>query len=349
MPSTSAIRFQIESALAHKIPSALTTAARLVRPVAPTGVDALDDALDGGLPVGAISELCGPECSGRTGVALSFVARLTQENLPAKLSGKFCAWIDAGNALDPVSAAATGVYLPRMLWVRCGAQKQHAAPSHSFPLPQQCFTAPPVIKGLHGGAHGNHPRQEAKGMAEAVGGLFTPHRAEPHPAGRPQRESTNSSARQAQQPPTQNRPAIRRSASPWPSLEQALRACDLLLQTGGFRAIVLDLGNTAPEHASRIPLATWFRYRAAAERTQTSILLLTRTSCAKSSAELLLHFAPTQAIQAEPTIFTGLQATVTVARRRFAPADEKITPFRKPPQSERSPRWQSRAAWAGQP
>ncbi|MDQ2834513.1 MAG: hypothetical protein M3Y50_12345 [Acidobacteriota bacterium] len=39
---------------------------------------------------------------------------------------------------------------------------------------------------------------------------------------------------------------------------------DLLLQAGGFSAIVLDLGSIAPEHVSRIPLATWFRYGAAA-------------------------------------------------------------------------------------
>jgi hypothetical protein len=50
------------------------------------------------------------------------------------------------------------------------------------------------------------------------------------------------------------------------AMDQALRAMDLLLQAGGFGAIVLDMESVAPEHVSRIPLATWFRYRAAAER-----------------------------------------------------------------------------------
>ena len=59
-------------------------------------------------------------------------------------------------------------------------------------------------------------------------------------------------------------------------MEQALRVTDLLLQAGGFGAIVLDMGSLAPEHVTRIPLATWFRYRAAAERTQASVLLLTQ-------------------------------------------------------------------------
>src|SRR5581483_6620275 len=111
----------------------------------------------------------------------------------------------------------------------------------------------------------------------------------------------------------------------------------LLLRAGGFSAIVLDMGSIAPEHASRIPLATWFRYRAAAERAQASILLLTQTSCAKSSAELLLRFEPAKAIPSEPTVFTGFEVSVEIARRRFS-EDTNITPFRKPPQTAHSTR-----------
>jgi RecA/RadA recombinase len=44
----------------------------MIRPVAATGIESLDEVLKGGLPVGAVSELLGPECSGRTSVALSF-------------------------------------------------------------------------------------------------------------------------------------------------------------------------------------------------------------------------------------------------------------------------------------
>lgn len=344
MPSASALRLQIESALAHKIPSALTPTARLIRPVAVTGIVALDAALEGGLPIGAISELCGPECSGRTGVALSFLAHQTQD--------KFCAWIDTGNALDPLSAAAAGVSLSRMLWVRCGAENPQPRPSNHFALPKQCFTPPEIIRGLHGGGHGNHPRQEVKGLAEGVSGLFAPRCAEPQPPNRPTCKAFEPGPK-PEQPAPQRRPARRKSSSPWTPLEQALRACDLLLQAGGFSAIVLDMGSVAPEHVSRIPLATWFRYRAAAERAQACILLLTQTSCAKSSAELLLRFQPATSITAEPTVFTGLQVSVEVARRRFASAERNVTPFRKPPQSARPTRrttnWTSRAAWAGEP
>ena len=48
-------------------------------------------------------------------------------------------------------------------------------------------------------------------------------------------------------------------SKPWSKIEQALRSTDLLLQSGGFGAIVLDMGSLTPESASRVPLATWFR------------------------------------------------------------------------------------------
>ena len=121
MPIAAIVRTQIETALSQKIPSALTPAPKMIRPVAETGIESLDEVLKGGLPFGAISELVGPECSGRTSAALSFLARMTQ-------AGKVCAWIDVSDSLDPASAAAAGVDLRRLLWVRCGvASKRYAA------------------------------------------------------------------------------------------------------------------------------------------------------------------------------------------------------------------------------
>ena len=85
MPSAATIRLQIEAVLARKIPSALTPAPRSIRPVVPTGVSEVDDLLEGGLPVGAITEMAGPESSGRTAVALSFLNQLSH-------AGKVCAF-----------------------------------------------------------------------------------------------------------------------------------------------------------------------------------------------------------------------------------------------------------------
>lgn len=76
---------------------------------------------------------------------------------------------------------------------------------------------------------------------------------------------------------------------PWSRLDQALRAMDLVLQAGGFGTVVLDLSDVAPEFVSRIPLATWFRFRTAAERTRAALLLLTQHPCAQSSAEVVLR------------------------------------------------------------
>jgi hypothetical protein len=130
-------------------------------------------------------------------------------------------------------------------------------------------------------------------------------------------------------------------------MEQALRATDLLLQGGGFSAIVLDMGGLAPEFVSRVPLATWFRYRTAAERTQSSILLLTQFACAKSSAELVLRLQPAETLCDESTVFTGIKVRVEVARRRFTEAPGNVIPLRKPPQSVNAASWYSRTAWAG--
>ena len=59
MPSSAALRIQIEHALDHRFPSALTPERRTIREAASTGIPELDALLSGGLPIGAISELTG--------------------------------------------------------------------------------------------------------------------------------------------------------------------------------------------------------------------------------------------------------------------------------------------------
>lgn len=344
MPSASAIRFQIEAALAHRIPSALTTAPTVIRPIAPTGIAAVDDLLDGGFPVGAITELAGPECSGRTSLALAFVARSTH-------AGNVAAWIDVLDMLAPESAAAAGVDLGRLLWVRCGvaAVQETSAASYRFALPDKYFAGTPPVKGLHGGGCGGHPRGEVKGLSQAVSGLLRPEAvaprcAEPQPKMRPARESFYA----APQPVMPKKDAPRASSSrPWARIEQALRVTDLILQAGGFSAIVLDLGGIAPEYAVRVPLATWFRYRAAAERAQASLILITQHACAKSSGELLIRFAPGAACGDEKTLFTGMEHSIELERIRIAHDASNVVLLRKPPRRVTSANWRSQSIWAG--
>ena len=253
MPTASHLRAQIESTLAERIPSALTPMARVPYAVAPTGIPEMDLLLHGGFPIGALSEVVGPECSGRTSLALAFVANTTH-------TGKVCAWVDVSDALHPESAAAIGVDLARLLWIRCGASSD-------------------------------------KGKS--------------------------------------------RSKS-WSRLAQALRVTDLLLQAGGFSGIVLDMGSLNAEFALRVPLATWFRFRAAAERLQANVLLLTQHACAKSSAALVLRLDPGGVLAQDTTIFTGLEHQAEVVRQRSA---GDVLPLRKPPQSVHTAQWQ--APWAG--
>jgi recombination protein RecA len=347
MKSAAALRLQIETALAHRIPSSLSPAPRTLCPLTPTGIYTIDELLQGGLPVGAITEIVGPECSGRTSFAFSFTAQITQ-------TGKVCAWIDVTNALSPESASAIGIDLSRLIWVRCGVTNPIPAPASSqanFSLPQKYLIAPPVKKGLHGGGFGPHPRGEVKGLSTAVSDLLrsdaiAPRCAEPQRKTKVEKEifgpNPPQSIRSTKKTLTPRKPW----SKPWSRIDQALRVTDLLLQAGGFSAIILDLGSVAPEFASRIPLATWFRYRAAAERSQASILLLTQHACANSSAGLVLRLQPAIARHNEPTVFTGIEHCVEVVRERFAPTN--VVPMRKQPQSDRSASWHSRTAWAGQ-
>lgn len=340
MPSASTIRLQIETALAHKIPSAFTPAPKMIRPVIETGIERLDHLLGGGIPVGAVTELVGAECSGRTSTALSFLSRITQAN-------KVCAWVDVSNSFDPPSAAAAGVDLARLLWVRCGTSESKNKPTKpDFVLPEKYFVPRVPKQGLHGGGFGPHPRTEVNGLSHAIGELMQSNvpvdRYEPICKPRPKQENSDPNIRI-----TADRGRSRKRSEPWNSIAQGLRSTDLLLQSGGFSAIVLDLAGLLPEVVSRIELSTWHRYRVAAERTQSSILILSQYPCAKSSSELQLRLLPAEDIGDEATVFTGIQPRVEVSRRRFAKPATNLVDMHKPPQKATVAFWRSRTTWAG--
>ena len=48
---------------------------------------------------------------------------------------------------------------------------------------------------------------------------------------------------------------------------------DLLLQSGGFGLVAIDLGDVPDTAARRIPLASWFRFQRAVEPTATVLLV----------------------------------------------------------------------------
>ncbi len=105
------LRARLEAALGDRFPTALSPAARPAPELVSTGAPEVD-ALAGGLPRGALTEICGPASSGRTSLLLSALAAATRRE-------EACALVDVGDAFDPASAAAAGVGLSRLLWVRC--------------------------------------------------------------------------------------------------------------------------------------------------------------------------------------------------------------------------------------
>jgi len=71
-------------------------------------------------------------------------------------------------------------------------------------------------------------------------------------------------------------------------VEQALRVTDLLLQSGGFGLVIIDLGDTPSKMARRIPLTSWFRFQRAVEHTATVLFVIGPVPCAQTCASLLL-------------------------------------------------------------
>jgi hypothetical protein len=202
----------------------VTAASRLeVRPtpeMVSCGIREIDE-LAGGLPRGCLSEICGPASSGRTSVLLSALAAATRRQ-------EVCALVDTTDALDSVSAAAAGVELERLLWIRCG-RGADLGPQTSDLRPQTS-------------------KSDARRLTPNVRG--------------PQS-------------------AVR--------IEQALRVTDLLLQSGGFGLVAIDLGDVPDSAARRIPLASWFRFQRAVEPTATVLLVVAQAPCAQTCASLLIR------------------------------------------------------------
>ncbi len=369
--------------------------------------------LGGGLPVGAITEVIGSACTGRTSFALTFLAEVTR-------AGQAAAWVDVSDALDPESAAAAELDLNHLLWVRCGVARRTTDEVERLPSePGLLRESSPMKSASKAGSP--HPRNETRGMPEAIQALLqqerwctsenpcaseqhtsaprTQNRENPVEAGRRRKKIgtpgmpncllvsgaasfAHRILNRVEQPPTDRQPARRgehfsqQSKSPaatksyrpgwrasakvegkqprvttWATLDQAIRATDLLLNAGGFGALVLDLSRTPAEFAERIPLATWFRFRAAAERSRTVVLLLTQDSCARSSAGLVLRLV-TLDTHTAGSLLNGRTCEIAVSRQRFdtiqpwITAEDYVFSRHKPPQRERRTAWVQTAAWS---
>jgi hypothetical protein len=256
-------------------PATITRASHLEIRTAPemvtSGIPALDT-LTGGLPRGCLTEICGPASSGRTSVMLAALASATRR-------GEYCAVIDASDVLDPHSATAAGVDLDRLLWVRCGGSQPPMHETERTNRKKELVTNNSLRPGSIGeGTIG-------KGTASAVPcGLFTdpagswglqPMGSAPIPKAGTDKEGFDGASRNRK--PSEH------------CLEQVLRATDLLLESGGFGLIILDLADVPHLAARRIPLTTWFRFRRAVEHKSTILLAIEQKPIAGSCSSLLLQ------------------------------------------------------------
>ncbi len=129
-------------------------------------------------------------------------------------------------------------------------------------------------------------------------------------------------------------------------LEQVLKVADLLLQSNGFGMIALDLGDIPVGNARQIPLASWFRFRRAIERTPTVLLVVEQQPIAGSCSSVLVKVAGKQ-LSAVSSQLSGNRPTHAELLDKVEIAAELVRSRleSKPPQSAVS--FANRAKWAG--
>ncbi len=370
MQSRSAtLRQEIESSLASRIPAALSPQAVQAPRLLPIGNEAVNTLLGGGLPIGGICEFTGPASAGRTSLALSVLSEATVDSA--------CAYIDVSDSLDARSAAAAGVRLKNLLWVRF-SEMQVQRPSLTQTAQAQNAAAPSRDKAANRSTqhHGiRHPRTETKGIDRALERMlvqkaevrlkkmegtpgfpnqrlslaaapeeqvayehFNARRAD---ASDPLRQIDRRAAdevRERASSPAVVQGGLRRDAKPWSKLDKALRAADQILQSGGFRVVVLDLASIPPDQSLRIPSATWYRFSRAAQEGDAILLLLTQEPCARSSAKCVLDCSPRLVPNKSSHVFGSMTFAAEVIRQRVANPYGKKAPGR-------AVEWSSTAPW----
>jgi recombination protein RecA len=288
---------------------------RLAPEMVASGIPQLDS-LTGGLARGCLTEIYGAPSSGRTSILLFALARATER-------GEVCALVDSSDAFDPASAAAAGMEMSRLLWVRCGDNR------NSYQGKENRNSNPAMLDSSPSGSY--------QGMPSGI----------PHAAKNQRGFSRRGFS-------TRPNPAPRH----WESrLAQMLKATDLLLQSNGFGMIALDLGDVPVTSARRIPLASWFRFRRAVEHSPTVLLVLERQPIAGSCSSMLVKVSGATKLSAvsyqrseNPPMNMELshsklldQFEIT-AELMCSRLERKSG--RKPVQSARA-NFKSRAAWAG--
>lgn len=229
LPVSSA-RASVEALLRQRqLDRTLTTVAPALEaagetPGLPFQLEALDARLLGGLPRGQVSEVVGPACAGRTTLVWRWMASATASGVPVAL-------VDTLDRFDPASAAACGIHLDRLLWVRGQAITRTTG-----------AVDPTWLPGVR--------------AVEGPGTLL---------------ERT---------------------------IDRALKALSLILQSGVCAVAVLDLADVPLPALRRIPYATWLRLQRLIEGSETTCVVLAPEPLARSAGGVTL------AVQASADITT---------------------------------------------
>jgi recA bacterial DNA recombination protein len=115
--------------------------------------------------------------------------------------------------------------------------------------------------------------------------------------------------------------------------EAALKAADLILHSGGFGVIVLDLCEAPAAELNRIPLSYWYRFRGAVENTPGRFIVASHVPLAKSCARLPLELRREGALWIGSTpIFNGIEFAIENRKHGgagFQPATEALASARR--------------------
>jgi recombination protein RecA len=217
------------------------------------------DSVTAGVPMSSLTEICG------SGLASSGKTSVLVALLAQATRQHFCALVDAEDSFDPLSALAAGVNFSRLLWVRCGKQKSEVrsqkseAGTQKFPGAHSSIFDYPITK---------LPNYQIPGAA------ILP------------------SAQRKQNPRTCMHKILR-------PMEQAFKTADMLLQSGGFGLIVVDLSSLAERLVRKVPLTTWFRFSRVVEKQKSALVFLEQQPHATSCAGLVLN------LKTRPAVWSG--------------------------------------------
>jgi hypothetical protein len=168
-----------------------------------------------------------------------------------------CVLIDASDSFDPSAGAAAGMDFSKLLWVRCGKPLPSAIGFRSS------GKEPSSVVGRRSSAHSD--------SSTFPNGAYAARRTTlvQVPDDRQLVEKLSSEKR----------------------LAQVLKATDLILQSGGFGLVALDLAGIPEKFVRRIPLASWFRFQRAVEHIKTALLVISESPCAQTCAALALKLS----------------------------------------------------------